>query len=137
MNSEKVKEIKKVLECCYILTNKDLPMETRDNACNNCPYYGIERCSPLLVKNSLTYINELENCIANLEKENMILQGTKNRLTFTDRIKIADNARTIALKQFAERVKMEFYYHFDELIPSIMSDKIDKILKELIGEWEK
>lgn len=35
---------------------------------------------------------------------------------------------------FAERVKMEFYYHFDELIPSIMSDKIDKILKELIGE---
>jgi hypothetical protein len=32
---------------------------------------------------------------------------------------------------------MEFYYEFDELIPSIMSDKIDKILKEIIGEWEK
>lgn len=38
------------------------------------------------------------------------------------------------LKHFAERVKMEFYYEFDELIPSIMSDKIDKILKEILGE---
>lgn len=35
------------------------------------------------------------------------------------------------LNDFAERIKMEFYYEFDELIPSIMADKIDKILKEL------
>ncbi len=170
MESEKVKEIKKVLECCYILTNKDLPMETRDNACNNCPYDGIERCSPLLVENSLTYINELESenerlgnesnemfdkygkelqiatiliekrnneiielkdRIAELEKENMILQGTKNRLTFTDRIKIADNARTIALKQFAERLKeitCEMY------LKEQLHHCIDETLKELQGE---
>lgn len=38
------------------------------------------------------------------------------------------------LKKFAERVKMEFYYEFDEIIPSIMADKIDKIAKEIIGE---
>ena len=39
-----------------------------------------------------------------------------------------------AYKEFAERVKLEFYYEFDELIPSIMSDKIDNLLKELVGE---
>lgn len=35
-----------------------------------------------------------------------------------------------AVKEFAERVKMAFYYEFDEIIPSIMSDKIDELLKE-------
>ena len=34
-------------------------------------------------------------------------------------------------EKFAERVKMAFYYEFDEIIPSIMSDKIDEILKEI------
>lgn len=33
--------------------------------------------------------------------------------------------------KFAERVKMAFYYEFDELIPSIMADKIDEICKEI------
>lgn len=35
-----------------------------------------------------------------------------------------------AVKEFAERVKMEFYYEFDEIIPSIMSGKIDELLKD-------
>lgn len=35
-----------------------------------------------------------------------------------------------ALKEFAEKVKMEFFYEFDEIIPSIMSDKIDELIKE-------
>lgn len=36
-----------------------------------------------------------------------------------------------ALKDFAERVKTAFYHEFDELIPSIMSDKIDDIIDEV------
>lgn len=39
--------------------------------------------------------------------------------------------RKQAVKEFAERVKMAFYYEFDELIPSIMADKIDEIVKEI------
>lgn len=42
--------------------------------------------------------------------------------------------RKQAVKEFAERVKMAFYYEFDELIPSIMADKIDKLVKEVCGE---
>ena len=36
-----------------------------------------------------------------------------------------------ALNDFAERVKMAFYHEFDELIPSIMADKIDGIIDEV------
>ena len=43
-------------------------------------------------------------------------------------------ARKQAVKEFAEWVKMAFYYEFDELIPSIMADKIDEIVKEVCGE---
>ena len=35
-----------------------------------------------------------------------------------------------AVKEFAERVKMAFYYEFDELIPAIMADKIDELVEE-------
>lgn len=38
--------------------------------------------------------------------------------------------RKHAAKVFAERVKMAFYYEFDELIPSIMADKIDELVEE-------
>ena len=38
-----------------------------------------------------------------------------------------------AVKEFAECVKMAFYQEFDELIPSIMADKIDELVKEVCG----
>lgn len=37
-----------------------------------------------------------------------------------------------AVKDVAESIKMAFYYEFDELIPSIMADKIDEIVKEVL-----
>lgn len=39
-----------------------------------------------------------------------------------------------AVKEFAESVKMAFYYEFDELIPSTMADKIDEMVKEVCGD---
>lgn len=41
-----------------------------------------------------------------------------------------EEVRKETAKEFAEKVKMAFYYEFDEIIPSIMSDKIDELLKE-------
>lgn len=35
-----------------------------------------------------------------------------------------------AVKAFAEKLKMAFFYEFDEIIPSIMSDRIDELLKD-------
>lgn len=39
-----------------------------------------------------------------------------------------------AVREFAERVKMAFYYEFDELIPSTMADKIDELVKEVCDD---
>ena len=39
-----------------------------------------------------------------------------------------------AVEDVAERIKMAFYYEFDELIPSIMADKIDELVKEICGD---
>lgn len=36
------------------------------------------------------------------------------------------------VEDVAERIKMAFYYEFDELIPSTMADKIDGIVKEVL-----
>lgn len=41
-----------------------------------------------------------------------------------------------AVEDVAERIKMAFYYEFDELIPSTMADKIDEIVKEVLNEHE-
>jgi hypothetical protein len=41
-----------------------------------------------------------------------------------------EKAKADAVKEFAEQVKMAFYYEFDELIPSIMADKIDNLAKK-------
>ena len=42
-----------------------------------------------------------------------------------------ETARAEAIKEFAEAVKMEFYREFDEIIPSIMADKIDNLAIEM------
>lgn len=39
-----------------------------------------------------------------------------------------------AVEDVAERIKMAFYYEFDELIPSIMADKIDELVEEVCGD---
>lgn len=48
--------------------------------------------------------------------------------------RLTAEVRKQAVREFAERVKMAFYYEFDELIPSIMADKIDELAKEVCGE---
>ena len=47
---------------------------------------------------------------------------------------ITDEKLDIILEKFATRIKNSFYYEFDELIPSIMSDNIDKIKQEVLDE---
>ena len=51
-----------------------------------------------------------------------------------EEMRLANEERKQAVKEFAERVKMAFYYEFDELIPSIMADKIDELIEEVCGD---
>ena len=51
-----------------------------------------------------------------------------------EEMRLCNEMRKQAVQEFAERVKMAFYYEFDELIPSIMADRIDELVKEGCGE---
>ena len=127
MDSEKVKEIKKALECCSI-------------SCKDCPYDKGETTNPIcinyLTKNALTLINELESendtlhtnlCewrkenqklkdrIAELEKQRVLCDGTNLEETEENNIleMFCKECKSKALKQFAERLKeMPFNIEF-------------------------
>ena len=53
--------------------------------------------------------------------------------SFKTDIQIQKEKKEFAEK-LAERIKNEFYIQFDEIIPSIMADQIDKIVKEVLDE---
>ena len=68
--------------------------------------------------------------------------GGKCRITvknsFEDLTKqILSSNNSKLLEEFASRVEMEFYKEFDEIIPSVMSDKIYDIAKELAEDIER
>lgn len=48
-------------------------------------------------------------------------------------IKVQEEKRRL-VEKLAERIKNEFYIQFDEIIPSIMADRIDEIVKEVLNE---
>ena len=53
--------------------------------------------------------------------------------SFKADIQIQKEKKELAEK-LAKRIKNEFYIQFDEIIPSIMADQIDKIVKEVLNE---
>lgn len=52
---------------------------------------------------------------------------------FKANVKVQDEKRRL-VEKLAERIKNEFYIQFDEIIPSIMSDRIDGIVNEVLDE---
>lgn len=105
MESEKVKEIKKALECCGMYKYD----------CEKCPYKSKgddddltvnNGCGDLLLKDCTTLINELE-------KEN----ETKTD-TIAELLKKQEFYETEKLKQFAERLK-------EKLKEKVNADNVD------------
>ena len=87
------------------------------------------------VTEALNRLAELEDKIESGE----LVEVPKGAVALTpeeraDKVRLTDEERKQAVKEFAERVKMAFYYEFDELIPSTMADKIDELVKEVCGE---
>ncbi len=48
-------------------------------------------------------------------------------------VRVQDEKRRL-VEKLAERIKNEFYIQFDEILPSIMADRIDEIVKEVLDE---
>ena len=49
----------------------------------------------------------------------------------------ADVVPKSEVDRFAEEIKLEFYREFDEIIPSIMADKIDELKKKYTESEDK
>lgn len=117
----------KALECCC----------SGVNTCMFCPLYE-ERditCVTKLTPAALDLINSQQSEIKSL-KERLDIADEETQLAHKANITYvieAEKSKAKALKDFAEVIKVEFYREFEELIPSIMSDKIDELLKEFIG----
>lgn len=52
-------------------------------------------------------------------------------------INACDTNEFAAMKELAEDIKMAFYYEFDELIPSVMADKIDSLVEKAKEQYVK
>ena len=145
---------KKIEEMARDICNRYSEVTERcriDNyGCNyNCSYYykaktlydlGYRKIHENAVVLTREELNEKYVLIDTLVQTKEELEFIKRRYDDTNEkisSEIADyvaKARKETAENFTERVKMAFYYEFDELIPSIMADKIDEICKELGGE---
>lgn len=128
-------EIIKALECCT----------TTKGGCKECPMKGYEKvdCQLIAATEAYKLINRQQAEIERLNIELKTMRGAANGFKAeveklqTEKdlfIRNYSNFQKELLKEFAERVKTAFCAEFDELIPSIMADKIDEIYKEMVGE---
>ena len=109
-----------------------------DRPCEECNYHGFKTkilpryCEVYLIAEKLYNAGYRKVCEPAIKNGEVIgfVNGAdyvpKNLFLFG-----ISNTRKETAGKFAERVKMAFYCHFDELIPSIMADKIDEIAKEI------
>lgn len=98
--------------------------------CSGCPYeeHSVTHyCVDMVIQDALDLINRKDAEIERLRPYGTQVEVSK---------KIESEIKAEAIKEFAERVKMAFYYEFDEIIPSIMADNIDNLVKEMVGDAE-
>ena len=112
-------EIIKALKCCRCTTIKD---------CGSCPFYCFNNCTSNLATETLDLINRQKAEIERLEKT-----AFDKGLDLSVIYKIAKDK---AIKDFAKQVKMELCYEFGGLLPSSIADRIDNLVKEMLGEQE-
>ena len=99
--------------------------------CSGCPYeeHSVTHyCVDMVIQDTLDLINRQQ---ADNERLKKILEEADVNYN-----KCAKRFYKEGVKEFAERVKMAFYYEFDEIIPSIMADNIDNLVKEMVGDAE-
>ena len=122
----------RALECCKEYENDDCP--------EHCPLYECENCNmPLFVTILREKDAEIERLTINMNAYGLTAKNLANDFAdyHADVKRDIAAARAEAITEFAERVKLEFYLEFDEIIPSIMADKIDQIAQEMKGETDE
>lgn len=76
-------------------------------------------------KTCAQYVAMLSN-----DQEFIMIKERYSELSIEERRKNEQRKKAQVVREFAERVKNAFYAEFDEIIPSIMANKIDDLVKE-------
>lgn len=115
-----------------------LPIKKRQNYCQAYAYAqkAVEQGYRKIPKNSVVLSSEeheilvkTAQCKIGNMKSTDFLKACISSGVMAEAVSTKEQVKQ-AVKEFAEQVKMAFYAKFDELIPSIMADKIDELLKE-------
>lgn len=64
------------------------------------------------------------------DKEYIMIRERLSEFYIEDGRKNEQRKKAQAVREFAERVKNAFYAEFDVIIPSVIANKIDELLKE-------
>ena len=122
-------EIIKALECCTA------------NFCVGCPLSDkkTDGCINKLNSEIISFIEQQESSIEHLKK---LLEIADKETQAAHKGNIAyiiecEESRKKSLEKLGEDIKLGFYKNFDELIPSIISDIIDELVKKAIGSNAK
>lgn len=116
-------QIIKSIECCEA------------DFCAGCPIGNNGNCRTELYSAVIDFIEKQESDKEYLQKL-LKIANEETQLAHKATINYViecEESKKNALKQLAEDIKIEFYKEFEELIPSIMADKIDKLVRETIG----
>lgn len=117
-------EIKKALECCT----------TNGASCKDCPaFVKVDR------SNCKKYFRGALDLINRLQLDNEMLRTQNGLLVAEQELNIKGISATAlkhkkeAYKEFAERLRKEFYYSAFT-VPIITEEDLDDLLKEMVGE---
>ena len=113
-------EIIKALECCG----------SGHGNCNDCPY-DVETCITtegkiFLMKDALDLINRQKAEIERLEKDFMKCKLEKEMIH-----QVATEIQTVAIKDFAERLKRKYESVDGQYIDRVLNTDIDNLVKEM------
>lgn len=105
---------------------------------------GQKKCDAWAVQADITYNKEnnsmqktfLDICLATPDRCAVDCRGDRTKCSLHKARENAPVELREILKEFSDRIKTEFYYEFEELIPSIMADHLDSIREDLLKEYQ-
>ncbi|MGN1303748.1 MAG: hypothetical protein ACI4YB_01805 [Oscillospiraceae bacterium] len=120
-------QIIRSLECCEADFCAGCPINNDNGDCRSELYSAVID----FIEQQEIKINRLNNQLEIADEETQLAH--KANITYVIE---CEESKKNALKQLAEDIKTEFYKEFEELIPSIMADNIDELVRKAIGGKE-
>ena len=127
----KYEQIIKALGCCN--------RPTREGHCKERPYCKIDgRCTAIMLDETIDLINRKKAEVERLNVKIKAMCGEANsyKLENTGLLQKLQQAKSEAIKEFAERLRKYLCLDLREGISVVTVDDINKIVKEMAGEKE-